>query len=311
MVSGMDSLTGITEDELVRRVTRRLPTGRRVVAAAGDDCAAVRVPGRKDLQLLKTDCLLEGVHFLREHAGEKVGWKALCRTISDIAACGGKPDAALVTVAAPEDLPVAYLEAVYAGLRKAAREFGVSIVGGETARSPGGLFLSIALTGWVKRTRLVLRSGGRSRDVLFVTGRLGGSFPTGRHLGFTPRVKEARWLVANCAVHAMMDLSDGLGADLPRLADASRKGYEIDLATLPRHRGCSVEQALGDGEDYELLFAVAPRDSVAIESAWRTKFPRLPLTRVGVLLADRNRRTPLAAGFAHFSGCQPEANSGS
>lgn len=307
----MDSLSGISENDLVRRLVRGLPAGRRVVAGPGDDCAMVRVPGRRELQLLKTDCLLEDVHFLRAHPGEKVGWKALCRAISDIGACGGKPDAALVTLAAPADAAVAYLEAIYAGLRKAARKFGVSIVGGETARSPGGIFLSVALTGWVRRGRFVARGGGRAGDVLFVTGRLGGSFPGGRHLAFTPRVKEARWLAGNFEIHAMMDLSDGLGADLPRLAEASRKGYAVDLDALPRHRGCSVEQALGDGEDYELLFAAAPREARNLENAWPAKFPRVPLTRIGTLLADRRRRTPLAAGYAHFSDCQPAEKSGS
>ncbi len=298
-----ETLNDLSEDELVARLIRRLPVGPRVVAAAGDDCAAVRVPGRRELQLLKTDCLLEGVHFHRDHRAENVGWKALCRAISDIGACGGKPDAALVTVAAPGDLAVDYLAGVYRGLARAARKFGVSLVGGETARSSGGVFLSIALTGWVKPGRLVRRSGGRPGDVLFVTGRLGGSFgPTGqgRHLTFTPRVAEGRWLAKNFPLHAMMDLSDGLGADLPRLADASRRGYAIDLAAIPRHRGCGVEQAVGDGEDFELLLAIAEKDAAALEKAWRAKFPRLALTRIGTLLADRSRRTPLTPGYSHF-----------
>jgi thiamine-monophosphate kinase len=298
-------MSGLSEDELVERLTRRLPVSGRVVAGAGDDCAAVRVPGRKELQLLKTDCLLEGVHFLREHAGEKVGWKALCRTISDIAACGGKPDAALVTLAAPPDGDTAYLEAIYRGLRRAAQRYGVSIVGGETARSPGALFISIALTGWVKRTRLILRSGGRARDALFVTGKLGGSFGSGRHLTFLPRAEEGRWLAKNFEIHAMMDLSDGLGTDLPRLARASRKGFEVDPGAIPRHRGCDVAQAVGDGEDYELLFAVSEPAAAVLPGAWRAKFPRLPLTRIGSLLADRTRTTPLVAGYTHFSDCQP------
>ena len=301
----LEILSNVPEDDLVARLARRLPSGRRVATGAGDDCAAVRVPKRGDLQLLKTDCLVEGVHFLREHAADKVGWKALCRAISDIAACGGKSDSALITIAAPADLPVAWLERLYQGLRKAARIHAVSIVGGETARSPAGLFISVALTGWVKPGRLVLRSGGRARDVLFVTGRLGGSFESGRHLTFAPRAAEGRWLAKNFRIHAMMDISDGLGTDLPRLAKASRKGFEVDLAAVPRRRGCSLRQALGDGEDYELLFAASPADAPLIENAWRLRFPRVPLTRIGTLLADRARRTPLASGYTHFSGCQP------
>lgn len=298
-------LSDVGEDALVARLIRRLPLGPRVEAGPGDDCAVLRVPGRRERQLLKTDCLVEGVHFRRDHAPELVGRKALARAISDIAACGGKPDAALVTVAAPGDLPVSYLEGIYAGLVRTARRFGVSIVGGETARSPGGLFLSVALTGWVKPGRLATRRGGRAGDALFVTGRLGGSFGAdgnGRHLTFIPRLAEARWLTKNFAVHAMMDLSDGLGADLPRLADVSRRGYTVDLEAIPRTRGCSVAQAVGDGEDYELLFAVAARDAAKLATAWGGKFPRVPLTRIGALRAKRAERTPLAPGYGHFAG---------
>lgn len=302
---GQQRLSELREDDLVARLIRRLPAGARVVAGPGDDCAAVRVPGAKRLQLLKTDCLVEGVHFRREHPGELVGWKALCRNLSDIGACGGRPDAALVTVAAPGDLGADYLEKIYAGLARAARRFRVSIVGGETARSPGGLFLSVALTGWVKPARFVRRGGGRAGDAIFVTGRLGGSFGAdgrGRHLSFVPRVEEGRWLAKNFPIHAMMDLSDGLGADLPRLADASRKGYAVDPAAIPRARGCSVERAIGDGEDYELLFALPAREAARLAAAWRERFPRLPLTRIGTLRADRRERTPLGRGYGHFAG---------
>lgn len=301
-------LSNLGEDALVQRLTRGLPVGRRVLAGPGDDCAMVRVPGRRERQLLKTDCLVEDVHFRRGHPPERVGWKALARAISDIAASGGRPDAALITVAAPGDLEAAWLEGVYAGLRRVARRFDVSIVGGETARSPAGIFLSVALTGWVKAGRYVGRSGGRAGDALFVTGRLGGSFgrdgtgADGRHLRFNPRLAEARWLTKHASVHAMMDLSDGLGADLPRLAAASGRGYALDLAALPRARGCSVEQALGDGEDYELLFAVSARDAETLPAKWAAKFPRLSLTRVGTLLADRNARPALTPGYAHFGG---------
>jgi thiamine-monophosphate kinase len=310
----VETLSAVREDELVSRLTRRLPEGGRVIAGAGDDCAVVRVPSRKEFQLLKTDCLVENVHFLRDHPAEKVGWKALCRTISDIAACGGKPDSALVTLAAPQDLAVEWVEKLYRGLSRAARRYGISIVGGETARSPGGVFLSVALTGWVKPGRLVLRSGGRAGDFLFVTGRLGGSFGAGgagHHLSFSPRVEEARWLVRNFPIHAMMDLSDGLGADLPRLADASRKGYELDLGALPLRPGCTVEQAAGDGEDYELLFAIDPNEAESLLRRWRRKFPRVPLSHIGHLLADRKRRTPLVPGYMHFSDCQHPPESGS
>ena len=131
--------------------------------------------------------------------------------------------------------------------------------------------------------------------MLLVTGRLGGSL-AGKHLDFLPRVREARWLVKHFRLHAMMDLSDGLGADLPRLAKASGCGFEL-TGPLPRTRGCSEAQALGDGEDFELLLAVSPRQASRIERAW--PFRRLPLTRVGLLTA--NLRFPKLHGFDHFA----------
>ncbi len=302
-------LRKLGEDALVARLTRRAPLGPHVVMGPGDDCAVVKVRRSKSFQLLKTDCVVEGVHFLRGQPADRVGWKALCRAISDVAACGGEPDTAMITIAAPGDLDARYLETLMRGIHRAARAYGVSIVGGETAASPAGIFISVSLTGWVKPKRLVLRSGGRADDAILVSGRLGGSLG-GRHLTFAPRVAEARWLVGRFAIHAMMDLSDGLGTDLPRLADASRKGFAVDIESIPRARGCTVGQAISDGEDYELLFTTDSATAAAIQKRWRRQFPRVPLTRIGSLAADRRARTPLTAGYSHFSGCQSAGKSG-
>ena len=209
-----------------------------MLVGAGDDCAVIGRPRDARWQLLKTDAVVEGVHFLAAEDPQRVGWKALCRAISDIAAMGGVPAHALITLAAPPTTRVARVKALYAGLRKAARKYGVAIVGGETSRSPGPLFLNVALTGWVERQHCVLRSGGRPGDLLYVTGRLGGSL-AGKHLDFQPRLEEARWLVSHFKPRAMMDLSDGLAADLPRLAAASHCGYVVDEERLPLNRGCT------------------------------------------------------------------------
>ena len=287
------------EDRLVADLTHDLITGRDVRVGAGDDCAVIGRARDPVWQLLKTDAVIEGVHFLPEENPARVGWKALCRAISDIAAMGGTPRHALITLAVSPEVLVARMRALYAGLRKAARKHGVSIVGGETSRSPGPLFLSIALTGEVERTRCVLRSGGRAGDVLYVTGQLGGSL-AGRHLDFTPRLAEARWLTEHFQLRAMMDLSDGLAADLPRLAAASRCGFTLDESRIPRTPGCTLAQALGDGEDYELLFAIAPRDSARLEREWPRTFPRL--TRIGVFNPQSSIRNPqLPRGFDHFA----------
>jgi len=295
------TLTDLGEDRLVARLTRGLALGRDVLHGPGDDCAVVGKPRDKQWQLLKTDMLVEGIHFLAGEDPRRIGWKALCRAISDIAAMGGVPGHALITLAAPSSTPVARIVAIYTGLAKAARQFGVSIVGGETSRSPGPLFLNVALTGRVERACCVLRSGGCAGDALYVTGRLGDSL-AGKHLDFTPRLTEARWLVTHLKPRAMMDLSDGLASDLPRLAAASGCGYEIRREQLPLAPGSTPEQALSDGEDYELLLAVDPKKATALERAWKRKFPRLLLTRIGQLTArpkTRARKTP--RGYDHFA----------
>jgi len=290
-------LSDLGEDRLIERLTAGLPTGSEVVVGIGDDCAALRQPGSKELLLLKTDCLIEDIHFLRSARPAEVGWKALCRVLSDIAAMGGRPGHALVTAAFPKDLDVRYAEGIYRGLRKAAERYGSLIIGGETSASTSGIFLSIAMTGSVLPTRIKRRDTGRAGDSLYVTGKLGGSI-RGRHLRFEPRVEQAGWLARRAAVTAMMDLSDGLGSDLPRLAKASGLGYEVEPLSLPLHRGCTTENAWSDGEDYELLLAVSPKRERALTAAWKRNYPKLALTRIGELTPAA---TPgEAQGFDHF-----------
>lgn len=304
------TLGGVGEDALIADLLAQLrpvqDQGPRsdvfIGAAEGDDCAILRAPGEPDRwRLLKTDCVIEGIHFAPDAEPERVGWKALCRVVSDFAAMGGaEPAHALVTVALRRETPLAYARGLYAGLGRAGEAFGVRIVGGETARSPGPAFLSVALAGTVPRRRCVRRGGGRAGDALFVTGQLGGSFASGRHLDFTPRLREARWLTARFPVHAMMDLSDGLGADLPRLARASRTGFRLEPGRLPLAPGCDATSALNDGEDYELLFALAPRHAETLTAGWAREFPDLPLSRVGELTAPGAGGGTGASGFDHF-----------
>lgn len=298
-------LDEVGEDRLVERLTRGLPTNSGVVVGAGDDCAVVARDG-DSWTLLKTDCVVEDVHF--QSAGkplaymERVGWKALARNVSDIAAMGGVPEHALVTVALPRSYPVAKVEALYAGLGRCARQYGVAIVGGETARSPEGVFISVALTGHVEKQRCIRRSGGKPGDVIYVTGELGGSI-TGKHLDFTPRLEEARWLTEHFTLHSMMDLSDGLGSDLPRLARQSRCGFEL-RGPLPAAPGVSQEGALRDGEDFELLFTLAPEHAARLEKEWAERFASLRLTRIGQLVPLGNGASAARTsthGFDHFA----------
>jgi thiamine-monophosphate kinase len=276
-----------------------LPENAGVVVAAGDDCAAVRVPGAERLQLLKTDCIVEGVHFLRETDPARVGWKAVARTVSDFAAMGGRPEHLLITLVTPGDRELAWVEGLYAGMKRCALEYGATIVGGECSRggADGAVVVSVSGTGSVAEGHLLRRSGGQPGDDLWVTGTLGGSL-AGKHLDFHPRVAEGQWLAAQAGVRAAMDLSDGLAMDLPRLARASACGFTVDREALPCAEGAGVEQALGDGEDYELLLAVdvAVRESLA--SAWGERFPDLALTRVGRL--RDGKAGELAGGWDHF-----------
>ncbi len=307
-------LSDLGEDRLVTALLTQLPAAGRaegVQAGAGqDDCAVVRSPKGKHWQLLKTDCVIEGVHFAANAAPEQVGWKALCRPLSDIAATGGKPVHALVTFGLKRRATLAWAMGVYAGIAQAAREFEVTVVGGETASTPGPSFLSICVTGTVRRDRCVTRDGGRSGDVLYVTGTLGGSLPSGRHLTFRPRLDEAHWLTTHFPIHAMMDLSDGLAADLPRMARASGTGFVLEREHLPVTTGCTVEQALSDGEDYELLFASSPRKANKLEKAWQQTFPHVKLTAIGKLgTPSESIGLESASGYDHFSVGRTNASS--
>lgn len=292
------------EDVLVARLSSVLSRKHpQLVAGIGDDCAAVHSGKRGQLLLLKTDCVVEGRHFHPADPAHSVGWKAVCRAVSDIAACGGEPRWALVTCVVRPGQSQRWITGVYRGIEKAAKQFGFKVIGGELASTDGPAVLNVAMTGEVATREFVTRGGGNVGDVLFVSGVLGNSVASGAHLCFAPRLGQARWLVKSFHVHAMMDLSDGLAADLPRLARASRTGFRIDPNLVPRRRGASLRQALGEGEDFELLFAIAPKDANRLAAAWRRKFPRLRLTQIGEL-ADRGVAAGFDGirGFDHFSG---------
>lgn len=289
------------EDAIVSRLRaalRRAPA----VAGIGDDCAAVVVP-RGKLLLLKADCVVERRHFLASDPPSAVGWKAACRAVSDVAACGGEPQHVLITCVLRRGQAARWLDGLYRGIEKAGREFGFHVVGGELARTDGPAVINVAMTGTVARREFVPRGGGRVGDVLYVTGVLGGSLRSGWHLRFRPRLREARWLTKNIRPTAMMDLSDGLAADLPRLAAESGTGFVIDAEAVPRRRGAALHAALCDGEDFELLFAMPKAKAARLEKEWNRKFPALRLTRIGHL-AKRGTRQGLGAarGHDHFAG---------
>ena len=289
-------LSELGENAILRRLLRHLPTNESLLVGPGDDCAVTERNEQWDT-LLKTDVVVESVHFTPDTEPELIGRKALARAVSDIAAMGGIPEHALITVLIAPSRPVELLEGIYRGLHRLATIYGISVAGGETSSLPyDGLVINVALTGRVERGRAVLRSGARPGDVLCVSGLLGGSFPSRRHLTFEPRVELSRFLMDKGLIPtAMMDLSDGPATDLPRLAEASGCGYDISLQDIPCHPGCTTQQALTDGEDYELLMTFAP------ETAQRLSLIDLPvpITRIGKIV-PRNRQI-LGSGWQHFS----------
>lgn len=279
-----EHLQDLGEEEVVRRLVAGLQGAAHVLVGPGDDCAVVDAGGA-ELLLLKTDAVVSGVHFLPETDPARVGWKAAARVVSDFAAMGGRASELLVTVALPGDCEMTWLEGLYRGMARCAESCHFAIVGGETVGLPLGApaVISISGTGRVARAGYVTRAAGNAGDGLWVTGRLGGSFASERHLDFVPRLAEGQWLAGRARPTAMMDLSDGLRRDLPRLAEASGCGFELWEEKLPCHEGCTTAAALGDGEDMELLFA---GDSGDWEQAFREAFPETLLTRIGTLTAE-------------------------
>ena len=294
-------LGDLGEDHLLDQLLPRLPLKKKaIVAGPGDDCAVVQTQGRRNFLVLKTDCVVEGVHFSPRTKPGDVGWKGMMRPLSDFAAASALPQFALITLMLPAKTEVAWVKELYRGLRRAAKRFEVSIAGGETSSTPGPIAISTSVVGFVEKSRWTSRRGGKAGDDVFVTGRLGGAL-TQKHLQFIPRIAESRWLTKNFAVHAMMDLSDGLGTDLPRLARASKVGFEVDNAKLPLTHGANVSDAFSEGEDYELLFAMSPRDRSRLQREWAKQFPNLPLTRIGSLSRKstvENQKLP--SGYVHF-----------
>lgn len=285
---------------MLRRLLSCMPTGgnEALLLGPGDDCAIARRDDEWD-SLLKTDALVEGVHFSPGTEPELIGRKALARAVSDIAAMGGVPEHALITLFVHRSRPVELLEGIYRGLAALAGEFSISLAGGETSALPqDGLAIAITLTGKVERGQAILRSGGQAGDVICVSGALGGSFESGRHLSFTPRVALARKLMTEgWRPHAMMDLSDGLAVDLPRLARASNCGYMLDEAKLPCQAGCTPQQALCDGEDYELLLALPPSLAELLPQR-----PELGLCPIGKL--TNGSAADMSGGWQHFSSLE-------
>jgi thiamine-monophosphate kinase len=303
------------ERAIIERLARMLPSRPDVVVGVGDDTAVVRTPGDVDL-LLTSDPVVEGTHFLPETPAPLAGRKAVARSLSDIAAMGGDPLWALIDLVAPPSTPVARVTGLYEGAAEIALSCGLALAGGDTS-SGTSLEMHVFVVGQVPRGTALLRSGARQEDVIFVTGRLGGSL-AGHHLTFEPRLREAKWLRQGAWAGALIDVSDGIASDLPHILEESGVGAELDLAALPiaeaartaRDGRSPREHALYDGEDFELLFTVDPARAEDFLAAWTGTFS-LPCTAIGRVTNEtgvlRGREgdgpaRPLGGrGFEHFT----------
>ena len=274
------SVSAWGEERLIVAIRRWLgPASPRAPFGIGDDCA-VLAPSR-GRQLLTVDPVIYGRHFDDRVAPRDVAAKLLKRNLSDLAAMGGRPVAAVLALTLDARVSRKWLEQFYRGLAACARRFHVSIVGGDIAQADGMVGASLTLLGEATGARVVTRTGAKAGDWIFVTGALGRSLACGHHFRFTPRLAEGRWLARRAEVRAMMDVSDGLAKDLHALAPLGTRPA-LTAAALPRRADADVRAALTDGEDYELVFALARRaDRAAFTAAWRRAFPRTRLSCIG------------------------------
>jgi thiamine-monophosphate kinase len=286
------------------------PTDRRVPIGPGDDAAAVQLtPGR--LMLVTTDMLLEGSHFLLAEAGpRRVGRKAMAVNLSDIAAMAGRPVAAVASVGLPREGGRAVAEELYRGLREVADSFDTALVGGDTNSWTGGLVVSVTVLGEATERGPVRRAGAKPGDWLLVTGPLGGSI-LGKHLDVTPRVREALRLHELADLHAMIDVSDGLAADVNHICEESGCGAVLYAEAIPisdaarrMPSGRPLEHALTDGEDFELALTVSPEDGRHLIET--QPVPGITLARIGEVVERGlwleeagQRRTLEPRGYVH------------
>ncbi len=272
----------LPEKALIARIRREAKRSGGLLSGGigiGDDCAVLRIP-RGDEALVTTDFSLENIHFRRAwHPPESVGHRCLTRGLSDIAAMGGEPLAAFLSLALPRSLPQDWVDGFFRGLLQLAAEFKVSLAGGDMAESPNGILADIIVLGSVPKGKAVLRSGARPGDGIYVTGELGASaaalkllygrkklkpadFP--HHFYPSPRVTAGRILRKDGMASAMIDISDGLSTDLGHVCEESGVGAEIEEAAIPvakvgkLARQVDLSLALHGGDDYELLFTASP-----------------------------------------------------
>ncbi len=299
-------LRDLGEFDLIDRIAGRIKVSPRVLKGIGDDAAVLRY--KKDRFLLfTTDMLVEGRHFYRRSGGYLIGKKSLSVNISDIAAMGGLPKSALIALGLPASLDVRYVDELYRGMREIAREFKIDLAGGDIVGSEK-IIIDIALLGEVERKSIVLRSGAKEGDSIFLTGAIGGALK-GRHLTFKPRLKEARFLVRRFKIHSMIDVSDGLLADIGHILRSSQVGAVIYEKDIPLSKDAKdFDSGVTDGEDFELVFTMSQAEGKRLGKIWpfKTRISRIgeiknTRKKLFILVRKSGRKKRIRSlGYTHF-----------
>jgi len=347
-------LKEIGEFGLIDRIKNIVDTSSaELIVGIGDDAAAFRTSSAL-LTLLTTDVLIEGVHFdLDYFTFQQLGWRALAVNLSDIAAMGGLPKYAVFSLGLPEKIQVESVEEFYQGAKEVGDKFQTAVIGGDTTQSPDRLFIAVTVVGEVEENKLTRRSGAQVGDAVFVTGTLGGAQaglqllksgdtplipPRGgtkggvpstadskhgalieKHLTPQPRINEARFLVDNFPIHAMIDISDGLASEINHICNQSDVGALLNADDIPIDSASketadffkdkALEYALNGGEDFELLFTAPEKVADELQKKFRDKFgfacARIGTIRekaVGIVLEDTDgKQVPiLTKGYEHF-----------
>lgn len=277
----MEKLGEIGEHEAIRRLTAQLGGHPLLRIGPGDDGAVTGVPGTTIDQVFTTDPVIEEFHFQPLDKPERIGNKAVGRVLSDIAAMGAQPQWLLVNIVAPPEQDLQALEKIYTGMNALCDRFGATLIGGDLAQGPC-LELHVFGTGMLPSGTALLRSGAKPGDSIFVTGALGRSIE-GKHLDFTPRVEEGIFLRETGLVNAMIDVSDGLATDLRHILKQSGVGALLEAEQIPKTG--SLDQALYDGEDFELLFTAAAENVEVLRYQWLERF-QTELPMIGTITAE-------------------------
>lgn len=282
------SVAALGEERLISAIRRWLGTASPPAPhGIGDDCAVL--PNARKNQAITVDPVIYGRHFDDNVPPSAVGAKLLKRNLSDLAAMGARPTAAVIALTLDPSTSQRWLEKFYRGLAACAREYRVPIVGGDVAQANGVIAASLTLLGEATGSRMLFRKGARVGDWIYVTGHLGGSL-AGHHFKFKPRLAEGAWLAARKEARSLIDVSDGPAKDLRALTpdeaepalDPSALPISRDAQRLAKKSGRTpLDHALSDGEDYELLFTLAKNaDRPSFERAWRQRF-KTPLACLG------------------------------